>query len=420
MFNSVRRRLLISVGNFLVRSVHEEALSSSKLRFSAKAHLNNTYRRLYSQIAIKDQNVTSADLKNWNDKLNEEKLHAFLADPENNKRFQILELEVDVLRHNAEKVPNNITATDWLMLLDMKSKTKRKKYLDFLWTKETLKEKNKAKKELKKAEFARKKEMESEDTGEMKYGLLYNTLFMRIYESTINRFYNGKLIQNIMFEPKIVFDCGYDDYMNQREIHNCAKQISIAFADNRIHVNPLCLYLCNFNYNGLLKQYLHQNIPTLLNDDFPVVITSQSYLDIFPKNQLVYLTPHCRTELTEYDPDMTYIIGAYIDKADSQPLSLAKAKKEGICMAKFPIDKYLKWGSSSSKNLTINQSLKIMLDLRHTRDWNEALKNVPNRKLKSTRVLMLKRKVEKCLFQSSTQSKPNVLKDFTFQNKKKY
>lgn len=169
---------------------------------------------------------------------------------------------------------------------------------------------------MKNAEWLAKKEQQDaeEDTDEMKYGLLHNTLFMRIYTTTIQRFYNGKLIQSMMFDPKIVFDCSYENNMTQREIHNCAKQLCIAFAKNRTHVNPLCLYFCNFNQEGLLKQYLHQNIPPLLNDDFPAEITSQSYLDIFPKDQLVYLTPHCRINMTEYDPDMVYIIGALVDK----------------------------------------------------------------------------------------------------------
>lgn len=189
-----------------------------------------------------------------------------------------------------------------------------RKYLDYLWCNEKTLENIKARKEMKKAEWlAKKAEEEQADTGEMKYGLLHNTLFMRIYNTTINRFYNGQIIQNMMFEPKIVFDCGYDNNMDQRETHNCAKQLSLAFASNRSHVNPMYLYFCNFNKDGLLKRYLHQNIPTLLNDDFPVTITSQSYLDIFPKDQLVYLTPHCRVNLNEYDPDIVYIIGALID-----------------------------------------------------------------------------------------------------------
>lgn len=199
-----------------------------------------------------------------------------------------------------------------------------RKYLEFLWRNEMSAKNCQVKKELKKAEWLAKKEKEeqAEDTGEMKYGLLHNTLFMRIYDTTINHYYNGKLIQNMMFEPKLVFDCGYEDNMNQHETHNCAKQLSLAFASNRTHVNPMFIYFCNFNKDGSLKYCLQQNIPTLLNDDFPAVITSQSYLDIFPKNELVYLTPHCRTNLTEYDPDMVYIIGALVDKVSQQDFML--------------------------------------------------------------------------------------------------
>lgn len=74
---------------------------------------------------------------------------------------------------------------------------------------------------------------------------------------------------------------------------------------------------------------------------------------------------------------------------------MAKAKKEGIRMAKFPIDQYLNWGFSSSKNLTLDQMIKVMLDLRHTKDWKEALKNVPTRKLKPARDSMLQYKLQK-------------------------
>lgn len=163
--------------------------------------------------------------------------------------------------------------------------------------------------------LAKKAEAEQvEDTGEIKYGLLHNTLFLRIYESTINRFYNGQLLQAMMFEPKIVFDCGYEDNMNQREIHNCAKQLTLSFASNRVHVNPMFLHFCNLKEDGLLMEYFSTNMPNILDDDFPATITSQSYLDLFPRDQLLYLTPHCRTDITEYNPDMVYIIGALVDK----------------------------------------------------------------------------------------------------------
>lgn len=69
-----------------------------------------------------------------------------------------------------------------------------------------------------------------------------------------------------------------------------------------------------------------------------------------------------------------------VDKADQEPLSLAKAKSEGIKMACFPLDRYLDW-NTGSKSLTLNQSLSIMLDIKYTGNWMEAFKHVPKRKI---------------------------------------
>lgn len=89
-------------------------------------------------------------------------------------------------------------------------------------------------------------------------------------------------------------------------------------------------------------------------------------------------------------------------------------------MAKMPIEKYLEWGSGSTKNLTLNQVMAILLDIRHTRNWKEALCHVPTRKLKEAREYMLKRKVEK---RSVSSRKPEtetstVPINFTFTNRK--
>jgi ribonuclease P protein 1 len=158
--------------------------------------------------------------------------------------------------------------------------------------------------------------MEEEETDEMKYGLQNNTLFLRIYQTSMAHFYNSRLMPAIMFEPNIVFDCGYEDNMVYREIHNCAKQLQIAFSINRIHASPMHQYFCNLKTGGMLEEHLILGMPTFLDVDFPATVTSQSYLDLFPKDQLVYLTPHTKIEMTEYDPDMVYIIGAMVDKVN--------------------------------------------------------------------------------------------------------
>lgn len=59
---------------------------------------------------------------------------------------------------------------------------------------------------------------------------------------------------------------------------------------------------------------LHKFIPTMYDREFPMNLNESSYLDLFPKDQLIYLTPHCREEMTTYDKNAIYIIGAIVDK----------------------------------------------------------------------------------------------------------
>lgn len=93
-------------------------------------------------------------------------------------------------------------------------------------------------------------------------------------------------------------------------------------------------------------------------------------------------------------------------------------------MAKLPLEKYLAWGSSSDKSLTLNQMMNILLDIRHTKDWKKALEHIPNRKLREAREHRLRSKLKKIWGKAETQ-KSNILNsnseiqtDFTFASRK--
>lgn len=55
-------------------------------------------------------------------------------------------------------------------------------------------------------------------------------------------------------------------------------------------------------------------------------------------------------------------------------------------MMKLPLSEKIDWGTGSSKNLPINQVLSIMLDLKYTKNWDIAMKNIPKRKLQQARI----------------------------------
>ncbi len=213
------------------------------------------------------------------------------------------------------------------------------------------------------------------------YALGKTSILTRIGTATMNSWRNNRLCSAMQFGEKLIFDCSYDEHMTNREAKNAAKQLTLCFAANRMNREPFDLHFCNVNFDGDTMKQMVLHIPTMRDEAFPMNLYDGSYLDLFRKEQLVYLTPHCHDVLEEYDPNMIYIIGAMVDKMNHEPLSLAKAKKLQLKMARLPLDKYLGWGSGASKSLTLDQMVNIMLDLKKTRDWRVALKHVPRRKV---------------------------------------
>ncbi|XP_052738635.1 mitochondrial ribonuclease P protein 1 homolog isoform X2 [Bicyclus anynana] len=261
---------------------------------------------------------------------------------------------------------------------------------------------------------ARKKQLEESPLEEFReypddllYGIQYQSLFLRIRDSSMNMFDNYRALRSIIYGQSVVIDCSYEEHMVWRETLNAAKQMTFLFGDNRIHKDPFNLHMCNVKPNGEFMKQLRKNIPSLEEPWFPMNIHSESYLDLFPKEKLVYLTPHCREELTSFDPEAVYIVGCMVDKMNNEPLSLAKAKKDGLKMAKLPLDRYIEWAPGSKKNLNINHMIPILLDLRLTGDWEFALRHIPRRKLMETKILAMQKR-----FDNTSLNRQDLFKSF--------
>ncbi|RVE42856.1 hypothetical protein evm_012474 [Chilo suppressalis] len=314
-------------------------------------------------------------------------------DPEIEKKLRILMLEVEVMRQDGRCAPALLNSSQWEHLMSLASRNQRCNYLLYLWKTERSRENQKAKKEARRKEFEFfKPEENKEYPDDILYGLQHQSLFLRIRDQSINNFDYYRTLQAILHGQKVVIDCSYEEHMVYRETVNAAKQMTFVFADNKIHKDPFDIHLCNVNDKGEFMKHLRKNIPPIDESWFPLNIHSQSYLDLFPKNKLVYLTPHCREELTTFDYDNIYIIGCMVDKINNEPLSLAKAKKDGIKMAKLPLDRYLEWAPGSKKNLNINHMVPILADLRLTKDWEFALRHIPRRKLMETKIMAMQKK----------------------------
>lgn len=300
------------------------------------------------------------------------------------KMRKILELEIEVMRQEGRKVPTpaKIKEDHWQHLLELKSRNQRRQYYLYLWNIEMVKESQVVKKEQKKLEVAKRKEeldLANAENDHLIYGLFHNTMFLRIYDSTMDHWHNNKLTQAMQFGQNLVIDCSYDDYMNEKEMRNTAKQLTLCFALNRTHNEPFNIHHCNVNFKKTTMKTLEKSLVQIHDPAFPFNITEKSYTDLFPKEKLVYLTPHCKNDLECYNPDDIYIVGAMVDKSSQEAVSLGKAKKEGLRMARLPLDRYFHF--KSGKSLTIDQMIQILLELKSSNDFEAAFTHVPRRKI---------------------------------------
>lgn len=183
----------------------------------------------------------------------------------------------------------------------------------------------------------------------------------------------------MQFGCNLVIDCSYDDYMNDKEMRNTAKQLMLCFALNRSHEEPFNIHHCNANYGKTTMKQLEKHLVQIHQPEFPFNVTDRSYTELFPKERLVYLTPHCKNDLTEFNPDDVYIIGAMVDKSSQEAVSLGKAKKLGLRMARLPLDRYFQF--KSGKSLTLDQMVAIMLELKTSNNFEKAFQHVPRRKI---------------------------------------
>ena len=109
----------------------------------------------------------------------------------------------------------------------------------------------------------------------------------------------------------LVVDCGFEqEHAREYYLTNLVDQIQYLFADiTRFH-SPSFVYLCNLSRHGRLQAEFDRR-SSLENTCFEV--TESSYLDIFPHDKLIYLSPDSNVEMTSFDHEAVYIVGGIVD-----------------------------------------------------------------------------------------------------------
>lgn len=288
-------------------------------------------------------------------------------------------------RQAGKLVPQEITDEEVQTLAQLTTKSARKKYLKYLALREGHKLARKAKQQKKKAEreawFKEKRgcESDAEEGDDQKEQELKNTFVLQFWNRSLDNLLGWKSVQGMLFGQPLVFDMSYESNMARREVENTVSQLLDVEGCNRRAVDPFHLHFCNLHPDGAYKKELVKRYGAQAWERLLITSTDRPYVDLFPHEQLVYLTADSPNVLRTFDHSKVYIIGALVDRSIQSGLSLANAKRLKLATARLPLDEFLRW-ELGAKNLTLDQMIRIMLTLKETGNWEEALQFVPKRK----------------------------------------
>ncbi len=292
---------------------------------------------------------------------------------------------VAMWRQAGKTVPEEMTDEEVQALAELTTKSARKKYLKYLAIKEGHKKAHKAKRQRRKAEREasieqqRGQDSKAEEGDDQRGREIKNTFLLRFWDRSLDKLLAWKSAQAMVFGQPLVFDMSYESSMSNREVENTVSQLMEVEGWNRRATEPFHLHFCNLQSDGSYKRELLKRYGAEAWDRLLITTTDRQHVDVFPHEQLVYLTADSRNVLRTFDHSKVYIIGALVDRSIQSGLSLANAKRLKLATARLPLDEFLHW-ELGAKNLTLDQMIRIMITLKDTGNWEEALKFVPKRK----------------------------------------
>lgn len=279
---------------------------------------------------------------------------------------------LEMWRLAGRSVPENISEEQLKTFMECPSKSAKKKYLKYLHIKELYKKNDKRKMD-EKRERRLETQKQASETDETK-----RSSFICLWASSMDKAYNWRVAQSMIFGQPLIFDMSYEKDMSVREVANTVRQIVLSESCNRRSVDPFHIHFCNFKDDSLYHKEFIKHYREAWGK-LLITMTDQCYTDVFPKDKLIYLTADSPKVMKTFDHDKIYIIGSMVDRSIKTGVSLARAKRLGLETAALPLEKYLLW-NSGAKNLTLDQMMHILLTLKDTGDWKKALEFVPKRK----------------------------------------
>jgi len=177
---------------------------------------------------------------------------------------------------------------------------------------------------------------------------------------------------------KVCLDFQFEDFMIEKELNHLANQAKRVYSSNKAAHLPFDLHFINLKkHSKTYKLCCDKNTGF---GEYMLTFSDQAVNDLFPTENIVYLSPDSEHTLTELCPDTVYVIGGLVDDSVKKDTSQQYCENANISSARLPISENMSRAEKGSYKqiLTINQVFDILLKYHQTKDWKTALEmNVP-------------------------------------------
>ncbi|KAL0893831.1 hypothetical protein ABMA27_013955 [Loxostege sticticalis] len=198
-------------------------------------------------------------------------------------------------------------------------------------------------------------------------------------EANIDLGPNRKYLKKMKLEKSkknigVIIDLSFDHLMMEKDRYKVIKQILRCYSVNRRSETPLQFHITSFGEKSRNDISRHNGY-----ENWDVEFHDEPYLDLFPKEKLVYLTSESENIIENFEEDTFYIIGGLVDHNKHKGLCHTIAMDQGIRHGQLPLDKYV--NMQTRKVLTIDHVFEIVLKVCEGMSWQDTLiKVLPVRK----------------------------------------
>jgi len=190
-------------------------------------------------------------------------------------------------------------------------------------------------------------------------------------ESRVEEISKGNQSHGLGFGQNFVIDLDLPYEMVAKEKRSLHSQIGEVYRVNRWLWEPFNIHLCGYKSDNLVMKDLVTSI-----DNYVWNVTPECFTRVFPKEQLVYLSPDSPHVLTEYSHDDIYILGALIDKRIPKKYTYDKAQRLGIRSARLDM-KFFEFTRQKPPYFAFSDVFNVMVDARDTNgNWFYAFQNL--------------------------------------------